>query len=123
MPQAYLLDAFRFVAFAFLTLLAAFVALGVLNGTIVTSGLCAQKTGDTKGQVSPERVQLLLFTISAAATYVVSAVTSTDHTTLPPIDGAWLAVGAGSNGIYAISKTIRFTLNKWNAAKTASPEL
>lgn len=119
MTQLLLPDAFRLVAFAFLGLLALVVGIGLLNGSIITSGLCSQKSGNTKGQVSAERVQLLLFTIAVAATYFASVATSTDRTTLPPVDGTWLAVGAGSNGIYAIGKTIRFALNKWNEQKVA----
>jgi len=49
---------------------------------------------------SPERVQLLVFTIGAALYYVLQTVTTAKSGKLPDLPDGWPAVMGGSNAIY-----------------------
>ncbi|MBI3568912.1 MAG: hypothetical protein HY084_12005 [Gemmatimonadetes bacterium] len=111
------------MAIAWLGFLAAMVALGLLNGRIRTRGILAQKAGPNRDQASPERVQLLLFTLATSAMYLASTLAWTDTTALPPMDDKWLVAGAGSNGIYVITKVIRRIVNSARAERTSQQEM
>jgi len=60
------------MAFTWVGLLAAIVALFPLNGRGREHGVLAQRVGPHQGQTSPERVQLLLFTIATPAMWLAS---------------------------------------------------
>lgn len=88
----------------FLLLLAAIVAVQLLTGKINTSGLFrGQIFGRPVGQdeyFSPERVQLLIFTLGAASYYLSQVLTNPNPGTFPPIPAAWPALIGGSNAVY-----------------------
>lgn len=85
----------------FLYALVATVAFQLLTRRINTAGLFSQK--GSGGQVSPGRIQLLLATIAASASYLTQ-VANTTNGTMPDFDVNWLYVFGGSSGIYAIEK-------------------
>lgn len=65
----------------------------------------SNNNGGTNGQdndlyFSPERVQLLVFTLSAAMYYVMQTVTTAKSGKLPDIPDGWPVVMGGSNAIY-----------------------
>jgi len=86
----------------FLYALAAVVAYQLLTGKINTQGLLQQKDGS--GETSPERVQLLLATIAAAAHYLSEAMKSTGGQ-LPDISNEWLYLMGGSSALYILRKS------------------
>ena len=85
----------------FLYSLAAVVGYQMFTGQINTAGLLQRKDGS--GQTSPERIQLLLATIAAAASYL-SEVTRSSGGNLPDVSNNWLYLMGGSSGIYALRK-------------------
>jgi len=99
----------HFEATAFLFGLAAIVAYQLLTGQINLQGILQRKDGT--GQTSPERIQLLLATLAAAARYL-AAVAQSHSGTLPDIDNNWLYVMGGSSGIYVAHKA-------WSTFKAA----
>jgi hypothetical protein len=85
----------------FLYALLATVVFQLLTCRINTAGLLSQK--GSGGQVTPGRVQLLLATIAASASYLTQ-VANTTNGTMPDFSANWLYVFGGSSGIYAIEK-------------------
>ena len=91
----------HFELLGFLCALAAVVVYQMLTGAINVTGLLAQK--DRTGQTSPERIQLLLATIAAAASYLGEVAKSTGGT-MPDVSPNWLYLMGGSSGLYALRK-------------------
>jgi hypothetical protein len=91
----------HFELLGFLFALAAAVIHRMLSGGINVAGLLSQKDGT--GQTSPERVQLLLATIAAGASYLGEVARSSTGT-MPDVSNAWLYLMGGSSGIYALRK-------------------
>jgi hypothetical protein len=91
----------HFELLGFLCALAAVVLFQLATGRINLNGLVTQKDGSY--QVSPERIQLLLATIAASATYFSQVVTSTTGN-LPDVSSQWLYLFGGSSGIYVAGK-------------------
>jgi hypothetical protein len=85
----------------FLYGLAAVVAIQMLTGRINVRGLFQRKDGSA--QTSPERVQLLLATIAAAASYLAE-VAKSNPGTMPDVSNHWLYLMGGSSGLYALRK-------------------
>jgi hypothetical protein len=85
----------------FLIALAATLAYKMLTRRICLSGLLAR--GEPGSDVSPERVQLLMTTLVLGAKYITEVSQSTAGA-LPDVDKDWLAVFAGSSGVYASVK-------------------
>jgi hypothetical protein len=88
----------------FLAALIALIAIKLLIGQINTSGLLqgrisARKRGQDQ-YFSPERVQLLLFTIGAGLYYITLVLSNPDPGTLPDIPKTWPALLGGSNTLY-----------------------
>lgn len=97
-------------AYLFVYGLAVIVALKLLSSSVNMRGLLANKSDPSK--VSPERVQLLLTTISLSVQYVHAASTSQDGS-FPKLAPAWLYLFGGSSAIYAVGKAVeRHTINK-----------
>jgi hypothetical protein len=96
----------------FLAVLAALIAIQLLTGQINTAGLLFGQTRGRRGQnqyFSPERVQLLIFTLSAAFYYLSQVLTNPNPGTFPPIPDTWPAIVGGSNLIYLAGKAyVRF---------------
>ena len=98
----------HFELLGFLYALAALVVYQMLTGRINVTGLLSRKDAGQKdktkpSQTSPERIQLLLATIAASATYLGEAVRNTSGT-MPDISNTWLYLMSGSSGIYALRK-------------------
>jgi hypothetical protein len=91
----------HFELLGFLYVLAAVVLFKILTGQINMEGLITHKDGT--GRVSPERIQLLLATIAASATYLSEAFSSTNGS-LPDVSPQWLYLLGGSSGIYVAGK-------------------
>lgn len=92
--------------------LAATVFYQILTGRINLSGILSHKSGS--GQLSPGRVQLLLATIAASASYLTQVAKATNGK-LPDMDANWLYVFGGSSGIYALEKA----WNVWSGRKSS----
>jgi hypothetical protein len=86
---------------AFLGVLAATLAYRMLTRRINLRHLLARKDGSHG--VSPERVQLLLTTLTLATQYIRHTLHSTDGA-LPDVHNQSLLVFGGSSGIYASVK-------------------
>ncbi len=102
----------------FLLTLFGIVATQLLTGQISTKNLLYGRKNDTGDPIvgadgltrgrkkedtlyfSPERVQLLLFTLGAASYYLTQVLTNPHPGTFPPLPDSWPAVVGGSNAIY-----------------------
>ena len=96
-------------ALALLYGLVAAVVWQLFTGQINLQGILQRKDGS--GETSPERVQLLLATLAAAARYVAE-VAQSHNGTLPDIPTNWLYLMGGSSSFYALHKM-------WNISKAA----
>jgi len=88
----------------FLLGLAGIVVIQLLTGAINTRYLLygtatGRKESDGR-YFSPERVQLLVFTLGAAFYYLIQAATTAKSGKLPDIPDSWPAMMGGSNAIY-----------------------
>ena len=94
----------------FVLALAGIVALQLLTGQINTGGLFYGRiSGRKHGEdyyFSPERVQLLVFTLGAALYYLTQVLSNPQPGTFPPVPDAWLAVLGGSNAVYLGGKVL-----------------
>src|SRR5437660_565625 len=81
--------------------LAGLIALKLLTGEINTVGLLYGRiSGRRRGQdqyFSPERVQLLVFTVGAGFYYLTLALNNPTPGTFPPIPDSWPVALGGSN--------------------------
>lgn len=100
----------------FLLALFAMVGMQLLTGCISTTNLLYGRKNDTgdpiKGSTrqllkkedtlyfSPERVQLLLFTLGAAFYYLTQVLQNPNPGTFPPLPDSWPALVGGSNALY-----------------------
>ncbi len=96
----------RYAVLGWLLALLALVAVRMLSGQISLRGLLHEKTAAGPGAVSGARVQLLLATIAAAATYITDTLAATPAGGLPEINTAWLGVLGASNGIHLVAKLV-----------------
>jgi hypothetical protein len=91
--------------------LAAAVIFQLFTRRINLLGLLRRKDGS--GEISPERIQLLLATIAESARLIGGVATAKDAT-LPDISNGWLYLFGGSSSAYVIGKAWNF----WKANKT-----
>ena len=96
---------FHFEAMGFLFALGAVVLFKIATRQINTEGLITNKDGTAF--VSPVRVQLLLATIAASATYL-GQVASNKTGTMPDVSPHMIYLFGGSSGIYAAGKAWTF---------------
>jgi len=85
----------------FLWALAGIVVYRILTRRIKIDGLLSED--NDPGKVSAGRVQLLLATFAASATYLAKVANATDGN-MPDIDPNWLYVLGGSGGIFALEQ-------------------
>ena len=102
----------------FVLVLAAIVAVRLLTGDINTHNLlCGRITGSRRSEdrsyFSPERVQLLIFTLAAALHYLSLVFNNTQPGRFPEVPETWPAVVGGSNLIYLGGKAYA----RWFATK------
>jgi hypothetical protein len=98
--------AIRTASLAWLVALAILVAVGLLRGTIKSSGLVSERSGAARRRLSPTRIQLLLATLVVAAVYVGRMVSASGRT-LPGISAGWLALFGVSNAIHLAVQAVR----------------
>ena len=102
----------------FLLILFGIVAVQLLTGRINTKNLLYGRKNDTGDLIvgpdgkthgrkkddtlyfSPDRVQLLLFTLGAAFYYLTQVLNNPNPGTFPPLPDSWPAVVGGSNALY-----------------------
>ena len=93
----------HFELLGFLFALGAVVAFQMMTGRINLVGVISQKDPNNPNQTSPERVQLLLATLAAAATYLGEVAKNTSGT-MPDVSNQWLYLMGGSSGISVLGK-------------------
>jgi len=82
----------------------------ILNGGLRLDGLLHGVKADGSTYSSPERVQLLIFTLVVAFRFL-SAVLR-DPTTFPDVPASWIAVFGGSHFVYLGGKAVAAFLGK-----------
>jgi hypothetical protein len=97
----------------FLVGLAAIIAYRILNGGINTKYLLYGTQKDGTKYFSPERVQLLLFTLGTALFYVADVGKHLNSGVLPDIPAETLAMLGGSHAIYLGGKAYTMLLKKF----------
>lgn len=102
------------VVFGFLLLLFALIAIGLLTGGINVRGLLRTKSPTGDDSISPARVQLLVFTVVAAGTYLGWAVEARGTGVMPKVPDSWVATLGGSHLFYLGSKAFAFFGKNFN---------
>jgi len=95
----------HFEVLGFLYALIAVVLYQIATRRINLEGLISHKDGRTA--VSPERLQLLLATLAASATYFTQVASNTTGI-MPDVSNQWLYLFGGSSGIYVAGKAWAF---------------
>jgi hypothetical protein len=95
---------------AFLMVFFGLVCVQLLTGQINTRGLFTGQKGDGSQYFSPERVQLLLFTLGAAFQFLSSVLQ--EPTKFPIVSDTWILVLGGSHLMYLGGKLGAFFLGK-----------
>jgi hypothetical protein len=96
----------------FLGGLAAIVAYRLLTGGINTKYLLYGTQKDGTKYFSPERVQLLLFTLGTAMFYFVDVLKNRNSGALPDVPTETLAILGGSQAIYLGGKAYMMLIKK-----------
>jgi hypothetical protein len=99
--------------FVFLSGLAAIIAYRILTGGINTKYLLYGTQKDGTKYFSPERVQLLLFTLGTAVFYMADVLKHRNAGQLPDISTETLAVLGGSHAIYLGGKAYVMLLKQF----------
>jgi hypothetical protein len=105
----------RVEVFVFLGGLAAIIAYRLLTGGINTKYLLYGTQADGTKYFSPERVQLLLFTLWTAMSYLLQVAQSArthQATSLPDISNQTLVMLSGSNAIFLGGKAYNMLFKK-----------
>jgi hypothetical protein len=100
----------RYVVLGFLISLAAIIAVRLLTGSINTSGLLRSKSPTKDETVSPARVQLLIFTLATAGTYLSKVFGALGTGQLPEVPQDTLVALGGSHVLYLGTKAYAFFL-------------
>lgn len=101
-----------YVTILFIAGLAATVLTQILNGDINTRHLLHARRADGKMYFSPERVQLLIFTIWIAFSYLLDAIEQRGSGKLPDVSTETLVMLGGSNAIYLGGKVYSMLFKK-----------
>ena len=88
------------IAFGFTAGMAITVASQMLNGRINTRYMLWGRRNDGERYFSPERVQLLGFTLWAALSYLSQVMQNASSGSLPDVPAETLALLGGSHGLY-----------------------
>ena len=86
----------------------AIIAVRMLTGDINVRGLLRTKSPTGDDSLSPARVQLLVFTIVTAGTYLGWAIEAHGTGQMPKVPETWLAMFGGSHVFYLGSKAYAF---------------
>ena len=104
-----LTSALEYGVILFLGALFAIIAFRLLTGAINISGILRTKspTGEDDS-ISPARVQLLVFTVATAGTYLGWAIEARGTGKMPTVPETWLILFGGSHAFYLGSKAFAF---------------
>jgi hypothetical protein len=103
----------RLEVFVFLGGLAAIIAYRILTGEINTKYLLYGTQKDGTKYFSPERVQLLLFTLGTALFYGADVLKRRNSGVLPDVPAETLALLGGSHAIYLGGKAYTMLFKKF----------
>lgn len=112
MPFAQIIWFVKFEVFLFLVGLAAIIAYRLLTGQINTQYLLYGTKRDGTKYYSPERLQLLLFTLGTAMFYLNSVLQDRHSGVLPDVSTQTLALLGGSHAIYLGGKAYMMLFKK-----------
>lgn len=98
----------RYLVLGFLFTLAGIIAVRLLTGSINTTGLLRSKSPQRDESISPARVQLLIFTLVTAGSYLTQVLTLRGTLQLPDVPQNTLIALGGSNGLYLGTKAYAF---------------
>ena len=118
--QGFLPHAIESIVFGFLFSLAAIISFRLLTGEINTRGVLRTKSPTGDHELSPARVQLLIFTLATAGTYLSEVLASLGSGELPDVPESLLAVLGGSNVFYLGTKAYAFFVQKQLQAVSGS---
>src|SRR2546421_434747 len=107
-----LTGAAAYVTLLFIAGLAAVVLTRLLTGSINTRHLLYGRKADGSAYFSTERVQLLLFTVWVALSYLLTVVENRAAGKLPDISSTTLALLGGSHALYLGGKAYSMLLAK-----------
>lgn len=102
----------KFEVFVFLVGLAAIIAHRLLTGQINTNYLLYGIKKDGTKYFSPERVQLLLFTLGTAMFYLNNVLENRTSGVIPDVPTETLALLGGSHAIYLGGKAFMMLFNR-----------
>jgi hypothetical protein len=107
--RANLIQLVSMEVWAFLLALACLVIIKMLNGDIVTSGLLcgriSSRPSNDNQYFSPERLQLLVLTLAAAAYYLSLVMENPQQGSLPEVQATWPGLLGASNMVYLAGKS------------------
>jgi hypothetical protein len=95
----------RLVVMGYLAGLFGIVAIQLLTGQIRTRYLLHGIRSDGTRYLSPERIQLLIFTLGAAFSYISDALRNPHPGIFPSVPESWVALLGGSHAIYLGGKS------------------
>jgi hypothetical protein len=95
-----------YATLVFVAALAAAVLTRLVDGGINTRRLLYGRTADGRLYFSPERVQLLMFTVWAALSYLLKVIETRADGKMPDVPTATLALLGGSHGVYLAGKAV-----------------
>jgi hypothetical protein len=101
-------EATHYVALGFLLSLFAIISFRLLTGAINVHGVLRTKSPSGDDSISPARVQLLIFTLAAAGTYLGWALEARGTGIMPKVPESWLVTLGGSQLVYLASKAFAF---------------
>jgi len=87
------------------------VAIQLLTGRINTHGLFYGVRRDGSRFFSPDRIQLLLFTMAFGLQYLMKVIENPSGQ-FPPIENSWIALVGGSHALYLGRKMYSMVLSK-----------
>ena len=114
MPFAQIIWFVKLIVLVFVGGLAGIIAHRLLTGQINTRGLFYGTQKDGTKYFSPERVQLMVFTLGVAMFYLNSVTQNRGSGVLPDVSTQTLALLGGSHAIYLGGKAYMMLLKKTN---------
>ena len=114
MPFGQLIWFVKVITLVFVGGLAAIIAHRLLTGQINTTGLFYGTKKDGTKYFSPERVQLMVFTLGTAMFYLNSATQNLGSPVMPDVPKETLVLLAGSHAIYLGGKAYMMLFKNTN---------
>ena len=112
MPVDQIIWYVKLEVYVFLCALAAIIAYRLLTGQINTNYLLWGTQKDGTKYFSPERVQLLLFTLGTAMFYLNNVLQNRTSGVLPDVSNQNLVMLGGSHAIYLVGKAYMMLFKK-----------